>query len=111
MLRLKALRKEQNLSQRAIAQKIGCSQKSVDYWEKVEAEPTVRFICALADCFGCSTDFLLGREDDFGNVNVQSDLTENEKKLLSVYRRLNDKEREQVAVFIEFLLSNRFSGK
>ncbi|MDE6618003.1 MAG: helix-turn-helix domain-containing protein, partial [Clostridiales bacterium] len=83
MLRIKTLRKEQSLSQRALAQKIGSSQKSIDYWEKEKAEPTAKFICALADCFGCSTDFLLGREDDFGNVNVQSDLSAGENKLLS----------------------------
>ncbi|MDE7296552.1 MAG: helix-turn-helix domain-containing protein, partial [Clostridia bacterium] len=34
MLRLKTLRVENNLSQRAVALKIGSSQKSVDYWEK-----------------------------------------------------------------------------
>ena len=103
MLRIKVLRKEQNLSQRALAQKIGSSQKAIDYWEKEKAEPTAKFMCALADCFGCSTDFLLGREDDFGNVNVQSDLSAGEKKLLSDYRRLSDKEKEQELQFLDFL--------
>ena len=103
MLRLKALRNEHNLSQRALAQKIGSSQKAIDYWENGKAEPTAKFICALADCFGCSTDFLLGREDDFGNVNVQSDLSEDEKKLQSDYRRLTDKKKEQLSLFLEFL--------
>ena len=107
MLRIKALRKEQNLSQRSLAQKIGSSQKAIDYWEKEKAEPTAKFICALADGFGCSTDFLLGREDDFGNVNVQSDLSASEKKLLSNYRRLTDKEKEQALQFLDFLLSHR----
>ena len=107
MTRIRVLRKEQNMSQRTLAQKIGASQKSVDYWEKEQAEPTAKFICALADCFGCSIDYLLGREDDFGNINVQSDLSEQEKKLLSDVRRLNDKEREQVYSYAEFLLDRR----
>lgn len=105
MLRLKALRKERGVSQRTLAERIGSSQKSIDYWEKEQAEPTAKFICALADFFGCSVDYLLGREDDFGNVNVESDLSENEKKLLSDYRRLGANEKEQAAVFIEFLLN------
>lgn len=105
MLRLKTLRKEKNISQRALAERIGSSQKSIDYWEKEQAEPTAKFISALADFFGCSADYLLGREDDFGNVNVESDLSENEKKLLSYYRRLSAQEKEQAFVFIEFLLN------
>ena len=105
MLRIKSLRKEQNISQRALAQRIGSSQKAIDYWEKEQAEPTAKFICALADCFGCSVDYLLGREDDFGNVNIESDLSENEKKLLSDYRRLNSKEKDQILEFSAFLIS------
>lgn len=109
MTRIRALRKEQNMSQRTLADKIGASQKSVDYWEKEQAEPTAKFICALADCFGCSIDFLLGREDDFGNVNVQSDLSEQEKRLLSDFRRLDENDREQIGCFAQFLLARHCS--
>ncbi len=52
MLRIKSLRTENNFSQRALAERIGSSQKAVDYWEKEKSEPTAKFICALADCFG-----------------------------------------------------------
>lgn len=105
MLRLKYLRKELGISQRALAEHIGSSQKSIDCWESEKTEPTAKFICALADYFGCSVDYLLGREDDFGNINVESDLSENEKKLLYDYRRLNTKAKEQAALYIEFLLN------
>lgn len=105
MLRIKSLRTKNNFSQRALAERIGSSQKAVDYWEKEKSEPTAKFICALADCFGCSADYLLGREDDFGNVNVNSDLTERENLLLSVYRRLNENGKDHAVRFWEYLLS------
>ncbi|MCM1368524.1 MAG: helix-turn-helix domain-containing protein [Roseburia sp.] len=105
MLRIRTLRKERDISQRELAEHIGASQKSIDGWEKGKVEPTAKFICALSDFFGCSADYLLGREDDFGNVNVESDLTESEKKLLSDYRRLNDGEREQASKFMAFLIN------
>ena len=66
MNRIKTLRMENDMSQRTLAGKIGCSQKSVDYWEKGLSEPTAGFICALADCFSCSADYLLGLEDELG---------------------------------------------
>ena len=105
MIQIRAIRKEMGLSQRELAQKIGSSQKSIDLWEKEKSEPTAKFICALADCFGCSTDYLLGREDDFGNVNIQSDLSEREKALLSAYRRLQEREKAQASAFLYFLLT------
>lgn len=79
--RLKSLRHENNLSRNALAEKIGSSQKIIDYWEKGTSKSKAHFIIALADCFGVTADFILGREDDFGNVNVKSDLTEEEKSL------------------------------
>ncbi len=105
MLRIKNLRKENNFSQRTLAKKIGSSQKSVDYWEKELSEPTAGFIVKLADCFGCTTDYLLGREDDYGNVNVNSDLSEKEKWLLSVFQSLSETAKTELTHYAEFLSS------
>ena len=69
MLRIKSLRTKNNFSQRALAERIGSSQKAVDYWEKEKSEPTAKFICALADCFGCSADYLLGRDRKSTRLN------------------------------------------
>lgn len=107
MLRIKSLRLENNLSQRALAEHIKCSQKSIDYWEKGIAEPTAHFIVALADCFGCTTDYLLGREDDFGNVNVESDLDETEQNVLYIYRSLNPDSREKLLDYMGYLSSKK----
>lgn len=103
MLRIKSLRKENNLSQRALAQKIGSSQKAVDYWEKGISEPTAGFIVALADFFGCSTDYLLSREDDYGNININSELSEAENYLLARYRSLPQERKAEFVHFAEFL--------
>lgn len=47
----------------------------------------------LADFFQCSTDYLLGREDDIGNIVIQNEtatpqLSESEQKLLENFRAL-----------------------
>lgn len=93
---LKELRTENNLSQRALAAKINCSQKIIDYWEKGSSEPTAHFVVALADFFGVSCDYLLGREDDFGMINSCNNLTFNENELLTVYRGLSAEDKKTV---------------
>lgn len=109
--RIKQLRLEHDMSQRDLSEKIGCSQKSIDYWEKNAAEPTARFICALADCFACSTDYLLGREDDFGNVNIVRDLTEQEKEFLQLYCKLPQEKKKSAADYLGYLLTQRDQTK
>ena len=93
---LKELRIENNLSQSALAAKINCSQKIIDYWEKGSSEPTAHFIVALADFFSVSCDYLLGREDDFGMINSCNNLTFNENELLTVYRGLSAEDKKTV---------------
>lgn len=93
---LKELRTENNLSQSALAAKINCSQKIIDYWEKGSSEPTAHFIVALADFFGVSCDYLLGREDDFGMINSCNNLSFNENELLTVYRGLSSEDKKTV---------------
>ena len=105
MIRIKILRLEHDMSQRDLAGRIGCSQKSIDYWEKGEADPSARFICALADCFACSADYLLGREDDFGVVRIEGGLTEEERELLHGFSALSKPRRQELLNYIEFILS------
>lgn len=53
---------ERGLSQAALAKSIGVSQKAIDYWERGVNEPKATYIVLLADFFGVTTDYLLGRE-------------------------------------------------
>lgn len=59
---IKELRLERRLSQAALAKCIGVSQKAIDYWERGVNEPKATYIVLLADFFGVTTDYLLGRE-------------------------------------------------
>ena len=107
MNRIKSLRLEHDMSQRALAGKIGCSQKSVDYWEKGLSEPTAGFIGALADCFACTADYLLGREDDFGVVRIEGGLTDEERKLLQIFSSLPKSLRAELFNYAEFLSTRK----
>lgn len=61
--RIKELRTDAAISQARLAKQIGVTQKAVDFWEKGINEPKATYIVRIADYFGVTTDFLLGRND------------------------------------------------
>ncbi len=72
--------------------------------------PDPETLIKLADFFECSVDYLIGRTDDFGNVNVVKDtgtLFENEWKFLQAYRRLNDKNKLYVEAYVSVRLEEQ----
>lgn len=105
MYRITQLREETGLSQRALAKKAGASPKAVNFWESGKVEPSAKYICALADVFECSADYLLGREDDFGRVNVMHELSDGEKNWLALFSKLDPQQKEEARNFINYLLS------
>lgn len=105
MYRITQLREERGLSQRALAKKIGASAKAVNFWESGKVEPSAKFICALADEFEVTCDYILAREDDLGNVNVMRELSNSEKYWLSFHSKLSPKQREEAINFINYLLN------
>ncbi len=111
MLRLKQLRLENNMSQRALAAKIKSSQKAIDLWEKGITEPKASVIVALANVFECTTDYLLGREDDLGNVNVMRDLSESEKEALAVFGKLDKAQRRELLSYAGYLTEKKIKRR
>ena len=59
--RLKELRLERNLSLRDIAEVLGIHHTSYENYEKDKSEPTQEMLNKIADFFGVTTDYLLGR--------------------------------------------------
>ena len=82
---IKELRIEKNMSQKALAEKIGVTQGAVYFWEKEINEPTVGYIVKLATIFGVSIDDLLSYE-------VQKDNKENTKRveMMAMFDKLSE---------------------
>ena len=62
--RLVNLRKQNNLSQEALAEKLGISRQAVSKWERAEASPDTDNLILLARLYGVSLDELLQTEDE-----------------------------------------------
>ncbi len=64
---IKDLRESQELSQYELAKALQVSQSAIAKWELGKTEPTASALISISKFFKVSTDYLLEREDEFGN--------------------------------------------
>ena len=62
--RIRELRRKQGMTQLALGKIIGVGQDTISIYESGKHYPEVRNLIILADYFGVSTDYLLGRTDN-----------------------------------------------
>ena len=102
----RALRKEKGLSQVQLAEALKVSKACISMIEIGKNEPTANTLLKYADFFQCTTDYLLGREDDFGNVVVQTEkpapLPQDEQELLNIYQALSPAHRAQILEYARY---------
>lgn len=88
--RLKHLRKDANMSSEEVAKRIGCSSSLIRKWEVGSRRIYTDELIKLADFYGVTADFLLGRSDNFNidNTFMRAAL----KQKINQARRLNKRE-------------------
>ncbi|MCC8122775.1 MAG: helix-turn-helix domain-containing protein [Oscillospiraceae bacterium] len=104
-LRLKEIREEHHLSQRAFAQIFGISPSTVGMWESGRREPDFDMIRRIADRFNVTTDYLIGHKenaalgfDEFTYAMYEEGKTltaEHKKTLLEMAKFFRRQQREQ----------------
>ncbi|MCL2673979.1 MAG: helix-turn-helix domain-containing protein [Defluviitaleaceae bacterium] len=62
--RIVEIRQSKKMLQKDVAEAIGISIRQYQRYEKAEQQPTLPIIIKLADYFGVSADYLLGRSDN-----------------------------------------------
>ena len=63
MNKIKELREKRGIPQKALAIDLGVTQPTICDWESGRKVPSAKSTAKLADYFGVSTDYILGRED------------------------------------------------
>lgn len=59
--RLRVELARRRMTQQQLADRLGYTQTAVSYWCSGARRPSIDDLCRLADEFGVSTDYLLGR--------------------------------------------------
>lgn len=96
--RIAEQRKLLGLNQEELATKLNISQKSISKYENGARRPSYEVLIAMADIFGVSTDYLLGRDKfcvEYANSKEKEqkkpfNTNENERNLLEIYRNYKD---------------------
>lgn len=87
------------ITQDAAAEIFGVSPSGYKKWEQGIGKLNGEILCAIADKYGCSTDYLLCRTDDpTPYLASTSQLSESpdEERLVAAYRRCTKRERMAV---------------
>jgi transcriptional regulator with XRE-family HTH domain len=96
--RLKQLRTHYGITQEDLAAAIGVSRATVAGYEapSKKREPDFEVVCRLADFFGVSADYLLGRTDDPMPVEPDTDIIIAARHLVAI-RKSQGVSREELA--------------
>lgn len=88
-MNLKQLRISEGKTQVEIAKAINITQYTYSNYETGYTEPNIETLIKLADYYGVSLDYLVGRKFK----NELGYLTENEKQLLTNFRNLSEQNK------------------
>lgn len=101
--RLKELRKQAHLTQQAVADRLRVDRTTYTKYENGRVCPDQQGLVALAELFGVSVDYLLGRDDeqtapavaDAGDAPLV--LSPQEKLLVQMFRQLTPEQRDELS--------------
>ena len=112
--RLKELRYKERISQRQLSEAIGLERSSIGKYEgNQNIVPSVEVLNAIADYFGVTTDYLLGRSSSYDMTPSPTlKLAESTAEYPSAFHRsefegLTQAEIDKLAIFAEGLKAGR----
>ncbi len=108
ILRLKELRTEKNFTQKRIAELLQISQQTYSDYEKGRTNPDIATLILMSDILETTIDYLLGRENDFGNIVIKNEtpvpqISAEEKQLLENFRALPDDLKRRAKNYLKSL--------
>jgi transcriptional regulator with XRE-family HTH domain len=79
--RLRELREAKRLTKTQLAEQLGISRQLVTAYENGSTAPIITLFAEMADYFGVSADYLLGRESDARAISL-SKMNDNQYKIM-----------------------------
>lgn len=111
--RLKSLRDSKDYTINQLCDKIGMNVNTYSKYERDERDVSTNTLCKLADFYGVTTDYLLGREEKNETIKqlaAEFALTETEQKLLTNYIGLNDAQKDTFNKYVTDVAKQLING-
>jgi len=104
MERLKQLRNNANLTQQDVARLLGVERSTYVKYERGQSDPPTATLVRLADYFGVSVDFIIGRacEQVPAPVPVAPVVSEADMRLLSMFHALDSMAQARILNALDF---------
>ena len=99
--RIKLLRKESNLLQKELAQKLELSQQTISLYESNRREPDYDTLTKIVDFFDVSTDYLLDRTNTKSPYEIKTIAAHHDGD------KFTEEEKKEIENFKEWVLNRR----
>ncbi len=100
MKRLRELRELRNLTQGDLAKELKVSQSTIAMWESGKRDPDTEALHRIADYFGVSTDYLIGRSNSPHPGEIAATHIDGDKS----YDDLTPEMLQQIEAFKRFII-------
>ena len=87
---------EKGLNRKQFAESSGIPYTTIIGWTKLIRLPDYSALIKIADFFQCSIDYLVGRQDEFGNAIYSSENLHSEMLFLKYFRNLSTENKELI---------------
>lgn len=102
-------------TQSQVADRLSVIRQTISHWENGTRTPDAESLSKLADLFGVTTDYLLGKESKIvtqkhlTNVNnrIKKDLGEDVEVMFRDITSFDEAEKEELKNFIDFIKSKK----
>jgi len=96
-MNLYEIRKKHKVTQEELSKIIGTTVRAYSNWEAERNEPSCTALIKIADYYGCSTDYLLGR------VPTTKEMTPLQENIITVLNNLSKEKQNSVLDFAKFI--------
>ena len=104
--KIRDLREDRDMTQAQAAEKLFIHVTQYRRYETGERAIPLETAVRIAQLFGVSLDYLAG-VTSYDSLAVQGELSDNEKELLTLYRRMNGENRGRLLERADFLVSSQ----
>ena len=104
--RFKTLCDQRGISCNKAALEMGLSNATPTAWKKRGLTPKADTLEVIANYFGVSTDYLIGKEEKENSLS-EIELTEGEKDLLELFRLIPEEQQPVVLAMIRAALTGK----
>nr|WP_300856840.1 helix-turn-helix domain-containing protein [uncultured Clostridium sp.] len=99
-------REELGLKQKEMAEKLKLPANTYNGYETGKRQPSLEVVAEISNILEVSTDYLLGRSNIKNPQcstykKTEQHLTDDEKNILNLYKKLNDKDKAKVEGIME----------